>query len=379
MTSDSAKVLVVDDDPDTRAWLERMLQLEGHRVISAGSACEARDCLRREPADLMLTDVWMPGEGGISLLRSIGAEVPELPVVLMTADATRDAVDAAFEHRAFHLLRKPITRAALARTVRRALSARQEQVEAAAAVEERRDRQSRRFSMRRVFEAAMDELYMDYQPILDASGAVFGHEALVRTRHPEVPHPGVFFELGRATGGLGGLAARIREAAPAPFSSSRGGTLFINLLPSDLEDPSLYEPDTPLARMAERVVLEITERAPLRMSPELERRVALLRELGYRLAVDDLGAGYAGLSSLAALEPDIVKLDRSLVSGVDRSPKRQRLVRSIACLCSEEGAQVVAEGIERVEERDSLRELGCTLFQGFLFARPASPFPSVAW
>jgi EAL domain-containing protein (putative c-di-GMP-specific phosphodiesterase class I) len=90
--------------------------------------------------------------------------------------------------------------------------------------------------------------------------------------------------------------------------------------------------------------------------------------------VDTLGAGYAGLTSFATLDPDIVKLDMNLVRGIEGSAVKRKLVGSVAVLCREMEMLVVAEGVETVAERDVLTELGCDLFQGFLFARPASAF-----
>ena len=104
-----------------------------------------------------------------------------------------------------------------------------------------------------------------------------------------------------------------------------------------------------------------------------------LRERGYRIAIDDLGAGHAGLSGFAMLEPDIVKLDVDLVRGIDRSSTRQRLAATLIDLCHDLGAQVVAEGVESEGEKAQLISLGCDLLQGFLFAKPAHPPPAPQW
>ncbi len=102
--------------------------------------------------------------------------------------------------------------------------------------------------------------------------------------------------------------------------------------------------------------------------------MAQLREMGFRLAVDDLGAGYAGLASFTRIEPDVVKLDMSLVRGVDGSPLKQSVVRSVLNLASELATDVVSEGIEVPAERDTLAALGCRLFQGYLFGKPEPGF-----
>jgi EAL domain-containing protein (putative c-di-GMP-specific phosphodiesterase class I) len=151
--------------------------------------------------------------------------------------------------------------------------------------------------------------------------------------------------------------------------------LFVNLHPKDLLDETLLAANTPLAAIAKRVVLEITERASLHEIPNVRARIQSLRKLGFRIAIDDLGAGYAGLTSFALLEPDIVKLDMALVRGLDREPTKQTLVRTMISMSKELGIIVIAEGIETAGERDELVRDGCDLMQGYLFARPGAPFP----
>jgi EAL domain-containing protein (putative c-di-GMP-specific phosphodiesterase class I) len=122
-------------------------------------------------------------------------------------------------------------------------------------------------------------------------------------------------------------------------------------------------------------VLEITERASLERISDVRGRIRKLRDLGYRIAVDDLGAGYAGLSSFSQLEPDIAKLDMSLVRGIDSSPRKASIVRSMISVCKGElGTQVVCEGVETEKERDALAGLGAELLQGYLFGKPGPRF-----
>jgi EAL domain-containing protein (putative c-di-GMP-specific phosphodiesterase class I) len=151
----------------------------------------------------------------------------------------------------------------------------------------------------------------------------------------------------------------------------------VNLHTSDLLDPDLRSPDAALSRIAKRVVLEITERASLDKVKDLRPRIAALREMGFRIAVDDLGAGYAGLTTFALLEPEIVKLDMTLVRDIHKSATKQKLVKSMSDLCKDMGMLVVGEGVETLEERDALVVLGCDLVQGYFFAKPGKPFPAV--
>jgi EAL domain-containing protein (putative c-di-GMP-specific phosphodiesterase class I) len=155
--------------------------------------------------------------------------------------------------------------------------------------------------------------------------------------------------------------------------------LFVNLHVTDLLDSALYSHEAALSQIAHRVVLEITERSALDQVKDARNRVASLREMGFRIAVDDLGAGYAGLTSFALLEPEIVKLDMSLVRDVHKNNTKQKIIRSMAGLSKDMGMLVVAEGVETRDEREALIELGCDLLQGYLFARPGPPFPEVHW
>jgi EAL domain-containing protein (putative c-di-GMP-specific phosphodiesterase class I) len=176
------------------------------------------------------------------------------------------------------------------------------------------------------------------------------------------------------------LGRRVRALAAAAMSQAAGDAcLFLNLHPADLADSELFQSVAPLTQLASRVVLEVTERAAIEEVDSVERRVHELREYGFRIAVDDLGAGYAGLSSFALLEPEIVKLDVSLLRDIDQSPVKQKLVASMTSLCKDMGFLVVAEGIETPAERDCVATLGCDLLQGFLFARPGRPFPTASW
>jgi EAL domain-containing protein (putative c-di-GMP-specific phosphodiesterase class I) len=149
----------------------------------------------------------------------------------------------------------------------------------------------------------------------------------------------------------------------------------VNLHPDDLNDVDLIDESAPLTKMASRVVLEVTERASLDSSPKLTERIARLRQLGFRLAVDDIGAGYSGLTSFTQLTPEVVKIDMSLVRDVHKSVLKQRTIGALCHLCHEVGTLVVGEGVETIEERDTLVGLGCDLLQGYLIGKPKRELP----
>src|SRR4029079_17551247 len=133
----------------------------------------------------------------------------------------------------------------------------------------------------------------------------------------------------------------------------------------ELTDEELFSAQRGLGALAGRVILEITERTGLDPAAG-PTCVAMLRKLGYRIAVDDLGAGYAALGALATLEPEIVKLDMSLVRDIERHPRKRRVVAAISNLCKELGSRIVAEGVETVDERNACVDAGVDLIQGYL-------------
>jgi EAL domain-containing protein (putative c-di-GMP-specific phosphodiesterase class I) len=122
-------------------------------------------------------------------------------------------------------------------------------------------------------------------------------------------------------------------------------------------------------------VIEITENSVIDDFDRMRDIVRKLRAHGFRVAIDDAGAGYAGLQTMVEIEPDFIKLDMSLIRGVDASIVKQRLVRTLHDFCREAAITLVAEGIETRKQLDTLRELGVSHGQGFLFGLPGSDRP----
>jgi EAL domain-containing protein (putative c-di-GMP-specific phosphodiesterase class I) len=234
-------------------------------------------------------------------------------------------------------------------------------------------------ALERAFKRAMDGLYMVFQPIVSwTEREVVAYEALVRTCEPELARPDLLFSAAERLDQIIPMGRRIRRSVAqlVPTAPERV-SLFVNVHGGELADPELYDPDAPLSRVAHRVVLEITERWSLERFHDVGERIRALRDLGFSVAVDDLGAGYAGLTSFARLRPEVVKLDMSLIRGVNEDPTRQHLIRSLNGACRDLGIRVVAEGVETREERDTLISLGSNLLQGYFFSKPARAFPAV--
>src|SRR6187402_3571108 len=376
-------VLVVDDEPTLLRGISRVLSERGYNVVCERDGESALSTFRSREFDVIVTDIAMPQMDGIQLLKQLREHDADVPVVLITGEPAVSTAVKALEYGAFHYLTKPIPLGSLEEVVDKAARLRRmgRMKRQAAELIERSIPSHSRAPLENSFYKALDSLWMAYQPILRASdGQVYGYEALLRSKEASLPHPGAVLDAAERLNMLDILGRTIRERSAVPMRDAPEGTvLFVNLHTTDLLDPTLMSPDTPLSKIAKNVVLEITERASLDSVKDVRARVAALREMGFRIAVDDLGAGYAGLTSFALLEPEIVKLDMTLVRDVHRNSTKQKVIRSMTALSQDMGMTVVAEGVETAEERDTLIELDCDLLQGFLFARPGTPFPEVQW
>jgi EAL domain-containing protein (putative c-di-GMP-specific phosphodiesterase class I) len=230
------------------------------------------------------------------------------------------------------------------------------------------------------FEQALERLWMAFQPIVEArTGKLYGVEALVRSREPSIPTPPALLDTATQLGRLPQFGRRIRQLSSIALQPRADiPQLFVNLHPTDLFDVNLIDPEAPLTAIASRVILEVTERESLDTTPELVARLERLRALGFRIAVDDIGAGYSGLTSFTDLMPEIVKIDMSLVRSIHTSTVKQRTVGALCTLCHDMGTLVVGEGVETAEERACLENLGCDLLQGYLLAKPSADLPRSA-
>ena len=222
------------------------------------------------------------------------------------------------------------------------------------------------------------DLSVVFQPIIDLdTGAPAAYEALVRCAVPQYSSPTSLFERATLIGCAGQLGRMIRELA---IPLAPGKPLFVNIHPQELNETWLVRPDDPLYLHDAQVYLEITESVPLTHFDLVMRVLKEVRQRGdVKLVVDDLGAGYSNLKCIADLEPNVVKLDRSLISGIDGSSRQRQLVTSVVRLCHDLNATVVVEGVETENELSALRDTGADYAQGFLLAKPSYPIPDSYW
>ncbi|MDB4875450.1 MAG: hypothetical protein JWM41_1896 [Gemmatimonadetes bacterium] len=214
-------------------------------------------------------------------------------------------------------------------------------------------------------------VYVDYHPIVVTdTREIFGYEALARGVMRSLRSPEVMFDVAAEADLIWELSRLCRSRAIEGIETRLrpNELLFLNVDPHDFSDPAFNENEV---KYPERVVIEITERTAIKDYPKFRERLRIFRERGFRFAVDDAGSGYAGLGSIANLEPDFIKLDISLINGIDTNFIKQNLVETMVKFANDHGAKVIAEGVERSEEFETVKALGVHLVQGFFLHRPS--------
>ena len=218
-----------------------------------------------------------------------------------------------------------------------------------------------------------------YQPIHLVDGSLLGFEALARWSFQDTPvSPGTFLPAAAKAGVLPRLdelvmTTAMREAARWEATT----TLSVNLAGDTLLDPALPARVDALLRAtnlpAHRLSVEILETSAIDNDQVALTTLRALRSLGIRLAVDDFGVGFASLARLRVLEPDIIKVDRSLLVAENDPANASPLLAGIADLAHRLGATVIAEGIETDTQLSAAMSAGCDAIQGFLWGRPTTP------
>lgn len=374
------RVLVVDDEASICRVLAGFLSLEGFVVHTEPDGAAALERLSQQRYDVVISDLKMPHVGGLELLERVTTLDPEALTIVMTGHGSVETAIEAMRAGAYDYVLKPFRMDVVLATILEGLARRRERgANVARMGRPVRMAPSESLGLKSRFQRAVDSLWLAFQPILSGDGRhVFGHEVLLRSDEPHLRKPAEFIETAEVLGSLTELGRVVRQRAVDAFEQLPLHTLlFVNLHPSDLTDPALFAQEEPLSRIAPRVVLEITEHSPLARLENISGRVARLRRMGYRIAIDDLGAGYAGLTTFAQVEPEIVKLDMSLIRDLHQHSTKQKIVASVTGLAQKMGAQVIAEGVECRAELDAAVALGCDYVQGFYFARPSrSVLPS---
>lgn len=367
-----------------------LLEGAGHsNVVLVEDPFQVVDLVKTRTPDAILLDLHMPGLSGFDVLRLL-EEVIEpddfLPILVVTADSTKETRRRVLSAGAHDLLTKPVDVVEVVqrteilletrrlnrelRQTNRVLNQRllrQEEHDRKAAAERDRIRGT-------IVEVLSGSVMTSvFQPIVDSAvGRIVGVEALTRFETEPRRPPDQWF-ADAATVGLGFELemAAIRSALERQDELPEGAYLSVNCSPEVLVDPGLEvladEVD------ASRVVLEMTEHTAIGDYAAVQSRLRILRSRGFRVAIDDAGSGFASLNHILQLHPDIIKLDSGLIRNIDDDPARRALATAMVTFAQELGAELIAEGVETIEEFETVRRLGIFKIQGYLLGRPQTP------
>jgi EAL domain-containing protein (putative c-di-GMP-specific phosphodiesterase class I) len=267
-------------------------------------------------------------------------------------------------------LRNPTIRPEL--QMRRALEEARDHIALVSRLEARRQR-------KQVFEILIDrQIYSVYEPIVDVgSRTVFGYEALARgPRGTELHSPAALFSVAVEQDLVFQLDCLCRQSGLDGARDLPGGAkLFLNVRPSTIHDPS-FRADA-LERTLQRcelapsdVVFEISEQESIANFDIFREVRDYYGKLGFQIALDDVGAGYASLESVMELAPEFIKVDRSFCAKIDEDPGRQQLLPALQSLAERIGARIIGEGLDTLEELETLGRIGIEFGQGWLFGKP---------
>ncbi len=237
-------------------------------------------------------------------------------------------------------------------------------------------------------EATTKGFELHYQSQVCAEERVQGLEAFLRWNHPlhGQLRPGEFIDAFEKTGAIIPIGLWILGQAGRQLDLWRGHEILGNASISiNVSAVQVHAPDF-ASRFASRIeaeaidasrlVLELTESVPLVNLPQIEKQILQVKEMGAKFALDDVGSGYSALTYLRRLPVDQIKLDKDFICDIERDAKAHSIVNAVVGLGKDLGLEVVAEGVETEEQFGLLKEMGCDLFQGYLFDVPK---PAHAW
>jgi EAL domain-containing protein (putative c-di-GMP-specific phosphodiesterase class I)/DNA-binding NarL/FixJ family response regulator len=379
---DRISILIADDEETVVETLAAVVAAEPDLevVASAHDAGTAIELASREQPDVAIVDVRMPGGGGVRAAREIVRRSPPTHVLALSAHEDASTVLAMLRAGAIGYVVKGESTQEIVKAIHQCVDERTtisglvtnelahtlaEQLNHVRGGSRNEQRLAR---VRSVLES--NAIHMVFQPIVDlATGYVAGLEALARFDMKPNRPPNVWFADAAAVGLLEELELMAIRAAMSRLDDvPERCFVSLNLSPSSACSERFRDElkDVPL----DRLVLEVTEHAPVDDYTELNSAMRDLRRRGLRLAIDDAGAGFASLRHIVLLSPHLVKLDITLIRNVDSDEVRRAVVTAVTAFASQIGARVVAEGVETAAELATLRDIGVQFAQGFFIGIP---------
>ncbi|MFI5310846.1 MAG: EAL domain-containing protein [Gemmatimonadales bacterium] len=383
VTAGARRVLVIDDEPAVLRVLGLLLERHGFSVDTVANARDGLKLLEKEKFHVVLSDIIMPELSGVDFLRELRRHDLDVPVILMTAGPTLDSALDAIEYGAQQYLLKPVEPEALVQSVGRAAALGElARLKRQALALTTRDAlpYGDRATLEAVLKRAFDTIHVAFQPIVSMrQRRLIGYEAFLRCDEMLFASYGALLGAADRIGWRTMLSKTIYQRIGHSCADlPDGALLFVNIHPLDAQEGMLVGSEAPLEPIAGSIVLEVSEHAPAEQLDTMAASLPKLRGAGFRLALDDLGTGPSGLVAFTRLSPDFAKLDRTLLSGLDSDPQRQKVVKAMYALCAELGLPLIAEGVETAAERDALKALGADYAQGNVFGVPTEGFATPA-
>jgi EAL domain-containing protein (putative c-di-GMP-specific phosphodiesterase class I) len=233
-----------------------------------------------------------------------------------------------------------------------------------------------------------ESLTSHFQPIIDAkTNAIYGYESLIRGVREDgsLMYPDELFAKSKRNELNFRLDKLCRESALKTAATKKiHQKVFINFLPTSIYDPEFCLASTQKwAKQLEfdpsQIVFEVVETELVKDQKHLRKILEFYRSRGYKIALDDVGEGYSSLNMLIEIKPDIIKIDRNIIDGIDKNPLKQSVYKALVNIAHENSIEVLAEGVETLYELETIKEIGVDYIQGYYFAKPsAEPIRKIA-
>ncbi len=375
-------IVIVDDDEVFSRNLKRLLEIAQSTfdITVFNDPAALLKGISARNVDVILSDIFMPQMTGLEFIQSLRRVDLDLPVVLLTGTPNDSTTRKAIELGAHAYLVKPPRIEELVKEIERAafnhkLAKLKRRL--AAAEGEVDHRPGDLAGLQDAFLDSLPLIKLAYQPIVSAiNGKTMGYEALIRSEHVRLPTAMAVVEAAQSLGWMDRLSDKVFQLA-GDASLPKGTRLFLNIVPEDLARLPHYFTQGNLSKLAPYTVLELSERHRLERLVNIDEPLMKLRELGVDFAIDDFGTGLAGIVNFAALRPEFVKVDHSLVSELPTSVNAKRIVQSLLEVCKSQGVATIAEGVENEEALAVCADLGFDYVQGFYIDRPNFGFSSL--
>ena len=400
MASQPATLLIVDDEPQVRKLLETLLQHEGYQTLTAASGEEALQLVAKQPPDLILLDIMMPGMDGYEVASQLkgDAATASIPIIMLSALSESSARVSGLETGAEEFISKPVERVELWLRVRNLLRLKShgDQLMRHSQILEQQLRHhagdSTRMNVhdlaRQDLENALrlaverEEFTLHYQPkVALADGRICALEALLRWERPGygAVSPAIFVPILESLGlivEVGRWVIRSVCQQIATWQRSAIGAVEVSV---NVSGHQLIEGDliADIARILNEtgvephwLEVELTEGSLMENTQHTIASLQRLHAMGVKISIDDFGTGYSSLAYLRRFPIDTLKIDIAFIREVTSNPQDAAITRTIIELAHSLSLRVVAEGVETQAQLAFLKEAGCDQIQGYLFSRP---------